>query len=64
MSKKVVFEKFRSTIGVNKHTLKILKSLGFPEKSNVGKKVTQVLNEPTKGKFNLVSHLIRVVGTV
>ena len=61
MSEKVVLQKFRSTIGVNKHALKILKSLGFPEKSHVGRKVSQTINAPTQGKINLVSHLIRVL---
>ena len=61
MDSKIIIQKYRSTIGVRKSTLKILKSLGFPEKSHVGKTVFQTLNAPTQGKLDLVSHLVRVI---
>lgn len=60
MSETVILKKYRSTIGCDKRTLKIMAALGFNPKCHIGKKVEHKLNPCINGMINLVRHLVVV----
>jgi len=60
MSDNIVLTKYKSTIGCDKRTLKIMTALGFNSKCHIGKKVRHKLNPCINGMIDLVRHLVVV----